>query len=150
MATGRPIAGRARELTTASSRTGRRLRAETPAGWQSRSMARNPRRSWTRALEQFVHFAQAPHQRLHEADGAFRIRLDRGDEFLIGGGKAFRVARRFDSRGSRPRLDQAHFAEHLAGLQPAHGPGVRAAPDDDVDRSADDEERRIALVALSR
>ena len=71
------------------------------------------------------------------------------DEVLIGGGEAFRVACRGDGRGSRARVDQAHFAEHFTGLKPANSLGSVAAADGDIDHPADDEERRIALLALT-
>ena len=99
-------------------------------------------------LDQIVHQAEPPDQRLHEAYRARRVLLDRGNELFVRSGEAFRVGRRPDCRRSRPGLDQAHFAEHLARLQRVDRPGVGALTDDDFDRPADDEERRVAVVAF--
>ena len=50
-----------------------------------------------------------------------RIGLGGGDERVVGGHEAFGVGHRPDRGGSRPRLDQAHLAEDVAGRQGPDG-----------------------------
>ena len=99
-------------------------------------------------LHEFVHLAQAAHQRLHEGDGAFGVVLERADELVVGHFEAFDVALGDDRGGARAGFDQAHLAEHLAGLERADPPAP--APDQNLDRARDDEEGRVALVAFAK
>jgi hypothetical protein len=57
------------------------------------------------------------------------------------------VGQRLDRGGSRPGLDQRHFAKNFALVQRVDAPGVGALTDDDFDRSGNDEECCIARVS---
>src|SRR5208282_6857704 len=77
-----------------------------------------------------------------------RVVLDRFDELLIVYSEALHVICRLDRGGTRSGVNQTHFAKHFARRQRADGPGLRAMTDGDLDRSSDDEECGITLVAL--
>ncbi len=141
--------GAPQSITTASSMTGRRLRGrarpDSTDFCQSRIKRRNPCR-WGSALaiSSFI-CPEPPDQRLHEADGAFRVVLDRRDELLVGRGghstsvTALTVAER--GPGSI-----RHISPNTSRSTACRRPRLGALADFDLDRSIHDVERRIALV----
>ena len=100
------------------------------------------------ARDALVHLAQPADQRLHELDRAFRVGLGGGDELVVGGHQAFDVGHGLDGGRSRPRVDQAHLAEHVAGAERADALGLGAFADAHLDRTRDDEKGGVAGLAF--
>lgn len=109
--------------------------------------ASNPRRPFFFRIEpgqQLVGLPQPAHQRPHEDDRVFGTVLNRGDELVIGGDLALDIAHRGDRGGARPRLEQAHLAEDLAGIERRNPAGA----DFDLHPAAQQQVGGIAIFAL--
>ena len=69
-------------------------------------------------------------------------------ELLVAGDAALDVSDGANRRGTRPGVDQAHLAEHVARPESAERLGLAALPDADLHRPRDDDIGRIAGLAL--
>ena len=64
-----------------------------------------------------VGLPQPANQRLHQLHRPLRLGLGGGDEVVVAGHEALDVGQGLDGGRARPRLDQAHLAEHVAGAK---------------------------------
>ena len=96
----------------------------------------------------FVRLPQPADQSLHELHRAVRIGPGGGDELVVGNHQAFGVGKRLDRGRSRPRLDQAHLTEHVAGIEDPDALGLGTLAYAHLDGTCADQKGGIAGLAF--